>query len=60
MLISSQHGWEVLRLVSLVTDWVDGKRLRLAVFGVLLVVLLWREQLMLLCVSNHIRLIAAF
>jgi MFS family permease len=60
MLISSQHGWEVLRLVSLATDWVDGKRLRLAAFGVLLVVLSWREQLMLLCVSGHTQLIVAF
>jgi hypothetical protein len=60
MLISSQHGWEVLRLVSLVTDWVDEKRLRLAAFGVLLVVLSWREQLMLLCVSGHIQLIVTF
>lgn len=58
MLISLQHGWEVLRLVSLVTGWVDGKRLRLAAFGVLLVVLSWREQLMLQCVSDRIQSIA--
>lgn len=60
MLTSSQHGWEVLRLASPVTGWVDGKRLRLAAFGVLLVVLSWREQLMLQCVSVHIQSIGLF